>query len=69
LWTTLPAKQGWYTPVDHIPIISRDEAEKKLPDYFTILAPNYADVIMEKEARFRQGGGKFIIPKGDVKIV
>ncbi|OGR90223.1 MAG: hypothetical protein A2992_07865 [Elusimicrobia bacterium RIFCSPLOWO2_01_FULL_59_12] len=64
-----PAKQGWYTPVDHIPIISRDEAERRLPDYFTILAPNYADVIIAKEARYRERGGKFIVPKGEVKIV
>jgi hypothetical protein len=64
-----PAKQGWYTPVDHIPIISRDEAERQLPDYFTILEPNYADVIIEKEARYRQHGGKFIVPKSGIQII
>jgi SAM-dependent methyltransferase len=64
-----PAKQGWYTPLDHIPIISRESAETNLPDYFIILAPNYADVIIAKEARFREQGGKFIVPKGAVTIV
>lgn len=64
-----PAKQGWYTPVDHIPIISRKEAEKQLTDYFIILAPNYADVIMEKELEYRKGGGKFILPIGGIKII
>ena len=64
-----PAKQGWYTPVDHIPIISRQEAEKKLPDYFIILAPNYADIIIEKEVEYRRKGGKFIVPIGDISIV
>ena len=64
-----PAKQGWYTPVDHIPIISREDAESRLPDYFLILAPNYADVIIAKEARFHDGGGKFIVPKGKVSII
>ena len=44
-----PAKQGLYTPVDHIPIISRKEANKNLPDYFIILAPNYSDVIIKKK--------------------
>lgn len=63
-----PAKQGWFTPVDHIPIISRQEAEQRLPDYFIILAPNYADVIMEKEAAYRTQGGKFIVPIGDIRI-
>lgn len=60
-----PAKQGLYAPVSHIPIISREEAEKKLPDYFLILAPNFADVIIKKENRFVQNGGKFVVWKGN----
>ncbi len=64
-----PAKQGWYTPIDHIPIISRKEAEKKLPDYFVILAPNYAKVIVEKEKKFHDAGGKFIVPVGSIDIL
>jgi SAM-dependent methyltransferase len=66
-----PAKQGWYTPVDHIPIVSRTEAEKHLPDYFIILAPNYAQVILEKEENspFRKRGGKFIVPTGNIDIL
>ena len=63
-----PAKQGWYTPVDHIPIISREQAEKRLTDYFIILAPNYADLIMEKELEYRKRGGKFVLPIGDIEI-
>jgi SAM-dependent methyltransferase len=64
-----PAKQGWYSPVDHIPIISREAAERRLPDYFIILAPNYADVIISKEAAFRAQGGRFIVPKDGITIV
>ena len=64
-----PAKQGYYSPVDHIPIISRKDAEKKLPDYFIILAPNYSDIIMKKEKSFIQKGGKFIVLNKDIKIV
>jgi len=64
-----PAKQGWYSPVDHIPIISRESAEKRLPDYFIILAPNYADVIISKESAFRAQGGRFIVPKDGITIV
>jgi SAM-dependent methyltransferase len=55
-----PAKQGKYTPITHIPVISRKDAEKRLPDYFFITAPNYADIIMAKEDKFRKNGGKFI---------
>lgn len=64
-----PAKQGFYSPVDHVPIISRKQAEKKLPDYFIILAPNYSDVIISKENDYIKKGGKFIIPKGEIDIV
>lgn len=64
-----PAKQGLFAPVDRIPIISRAEAEKQLPDYFVILAPNYAKVILDKEKKFREAGGKFIVPVGDIDIV
>ena len=53
-----PAKQGKYTPVTHIPVISRAEAESKLPDYFFITAPNYAETIMMKEKDFK---GKFVL--------
>ena len=55
-----PAKQGKYTPITHIPVISRAEAQGKLPDYFFITAPNYSQVIVDKEQPFRDNGGKFI---------
>jgi len=64
-----PAKQGFYSPVDHIPIISRRQAEKNLPDYFIILAPNYSNEILKKEAKFIKNGGKFIIPKNGISII
>lgn len=64
-----PAKQGFYSPVDHVPIISRKKAEKKLPDYFIILAPNYSDIIIAKEKKFIKNGGKFIVLTNDIKVV
>ena len=64
-----PAKQGLYSPVDHVPIISRKDAQKKLPDYFIILAPNYSEIIIKKEKKFIQNGGKFIVLTKDIKVV
>ena len=61
-----PAKQGKYTPVSRIKVISRAEAQDKLPDYFFITAPNYKDVIIEKEAEFRKNGGKFITINSEI---
>ena len=52
-----PAKQGKFAPVLKIPIISRKDAESKLPDYFLVTAPNYVNVILGKEKNFK---GKFI---------
>lgn len=51
-----PAKQGKYTPVSHIPVVSRQDRPD--PDYFFITAPNYAETIMAKEKDFK---GKFIL--------
>ncbi len=54
-----PAKQGKYTPVTHIPVVSR--SERPDPDYFFITAPNYGTQIMAKEQEFIKNGGKFIL--------
>lgn len=52
-----PAKQGKYTPINHIPVVKRED--KPDPDVFIITAPNYADVIKEKEKDFK---GEWITP-------
>jgi len=59
-----PAKQGKFTPVNHIPVISREQANDRLPDYFFITAPNYAGIIMKKEKR---SGVRFILEDGTIK--
>ncbi|MDC3298700.1 class I SAM-dependent methyltransferase [bacterium] len=61
-----PAKQGKFTPITHIPVISRKAAESRLPDYFFITAPNYVDVITKKEEQFRDNGGQFILCDGSI---
>lgn len=59
-----PAKQGKYTPVTHIPVLARKDSPT--PDYFFITAPNYKDIILEKETEFRKAGGKFITAEGEI---
>lgn len=61
----LPSKQGLYTPGMHIPVVSRTYAEVHLPDYYLLLAWNYAMVIFEKEKKFLESGGRFILPTGE----
>ena len=65
---TTPLKQGLFAPGSHIPIYSR-ETWPQTPDYFLLLAWNYADAIIAKEKEYRDGGGKFIIPVPEVKII
>ena len=61
-------KQGLYTPGHHIPIYPEEKLLEKMPDYTLILAWNFAEEIMKKQKKYRQQGGKFIIPVPEVKI-
>lgn len=65
----LPIKQNRYTPGMRIPVVDRAYAAANPPDYYLMLAWNYADAILKKEKEFRKNGGKFIIPVEGVKIV
>ncbi len=65
----LPTKIGSYSPGMHIPVVDVREARKDPPDYFLMLAWNYKDKILQKEAEYRSKGGKFIIPIGDMQII
>lgn len=62
----LPAKQGLFTPGMHIPTIDSISAHQDLPDYFLLLAWNYLEVILEKEQKFLEAGGAFILPNGEI---
>ena len=57
-----PLKVGRFTPGTRIPILGVDEIEARRPDYLLILPWNFADEIMEQQAAFRSGGGRFILP-------
>lgn len=65
----LPAKQNLYTPGMHIPTVDSAYAHSHLPDYFLMLAWNYAEQILDSEKDFTAKGGKFIIPVEGVKII
>jgi len=63
-----PLKQGLYSPGLHIPVVASDVLLERMPDVLIILAWNFADVIMEKNAEFRDKGGKFLIPVPKVRL-
>lgn len=66
---TTPFKQRRYTPGMHIPVFPESHFRKFRPDYALLLAWNYTDEILRKEQKYRQAGGKFIIPIPRPQIV
>ena len=64
-----PFKQGLYTPGMHIPVVPPDRILKDAPDYVLLLAWNYLDEILKKEQKYRELGGKFIVPIPEPKIM
>lgn len=64
-----PLKQGLYSPGMHIPVLSSAAIAEKKPDYLVVLAWNFAKPIIEKNAAYRQAGGRFIVPIPKVEIV
>lgn len=64
-----PHKQGRLTPGTHIPIVAPEELEVRKPDYTLLLTWNFADEILRQQEGYRAGGGKFIIPIPDVRVV
>lgn len=65
----LPTKVGRFSPGKKIPTVHVEEARKSPPDYFLLLAWNYADSILEREKAMREAGTKFIIPIGEQVII
>ena len=64
-----PLKVGLYTPGMHLPVLPVETLLERKPDYVLILAWNFADEILRQQQEFRDGGGRFIIPIPEPKVV
>ncbi|WP_433259959.1 class I SAM-dependent methyltransferase [Actinosynnema sp. CS-041913] len=66
---TTSFKQGKLLPGSRIPIRSPEQARAQAPDYYLLLAWNYAEEIIAKEQAFLDAGGRFIVPIPQPRIV
>jgi hypothetical protein len=64
-----PEKWGKYTIGTWIPIVSEEEARKARPDYFLVLPWAFFKEFYEREKEWRKGGGRFIVPLPEFKVV
>jgi hypothetical protein len=61
-------KHGLILPVAGIPVLPTEELYRAKPDYALILAWNFAESIMAAHRRFKEEGGRFIIPLPEPRI-
>lgn len=66
---TTPFKQGKFAPGTGIPIVPDSVLFEEMPDYSLILAWNYKEHILRKEAEYLKRGGRFIVPIPEPKII
>lgn len=64
-----PLKQGLFAPKCHVPVVPSEELYSRRPDYVVILAWNYAAPIIERHQRYIAGGGTFVVPLPDIKLI
>jgi len=64
-----PDKWGRRTLGTNIEIISEAQARAERPDYFLVMPWHFFDEFKARERDFLEGGGKFILPLPEVRIV
>ena len=64
-----PLKQGLYTPITHIPVLSAEALYDRKPDYLLILAWNFSEPIMKMHQKYRDEVGHFILPMPVPEII
>jgi SAM-dependent methyltransferase len=64
-----PLKQGLFSPGMHIPVVASDELYARRPDVAVVLAWNFAEPIIRNHRKFLDGGGHFVVPLPEVRVV
>jgi cyclopropane fatty-acyl-phospholipid synthase-like methyltransferase len=61
-------KIGRVTPGTHIPVVDESTLPKQ-PDYYLVLAWNFADFLRQKYDAYLRGGGHFIVPVPELRVL
>lgn len=64
-----PDKWGSETIRTGIPIISEEDSRAMSPDYYLVLPWHFLEEFKERERTYLEGGGKFIVPLPEVKVI
>jgi hypothetical protein len=64
-----PLKEGLYSPGMHIPIVRPERLRDAPTDYVLLLAWNFKDAILEREAELRRRGVRFIVTVPTLEVI
>jgi SAM-dependent methyltransferase len=62
-------KQGRYTPGTHIPVVPSSQLYERPTQRCVVFAWNFADSIITKHARYREQGGRFLVPLPELREI
>ena len=63
------AKQGRFSPGLHLPVLPTSVLRERKPDYVVVLAWRFAEPFISKNRAYLEGGGRFIIPVPEFKVI